>query len=410
MGLSSSPHSVMGSNSTGMNVASIPASSTITTRADRQRLDSIDLLRGTVMVLMALDHVRDYFSEARFDPLDLTQTNAVLFATRWITHFCAPAFILLAGTSAYLISKKRTRPELSRFLLTRGLWLVFLELTVVIFAWSFDLSYKGGLDLQVIWAIGWSMIAMAALVCLPVSAVGAIGIVMIFGHNALDGIKPEAFGAWAPLWNVLHVYGPIPHGFVIYPLVPWIGVMAAGYALGTVYGLPDARRRRILSRLGLAAIACFLALRALNLYGDPQPWSAQRSSLFSVLSFMNLAKYPPSLLYLLATLGPALLALAWFEHARGAAARCFVTIGRVPLFFYVVHIALAHLLAGLTALMLGYGTTVLTTRPWELTSGWGFGLPVVYAVWAIVVLALYPACRWFAAIKQRRRDWWLSYL
>jgi uncharacterized membrane protein len=362
------------------------------------------------MVLMALDHVREYFTKARFDPLDLTQTSAVLFATRWITHFCAPAFLLLAGTSAYLVSKKRTRTELSRFLLTRGLWLVFLELTVVIFAWSFDLSYKGGLDLAVIWAIGWSMIAMAALVYLPVSAVGAIGILMIFGHNALDGIKPEALGAWAPVWSVLHVQGPIPYGFVVYPLVPWIGVMAAGYALGTVYDLPDARRRRILSWLGLATIAGFLALRALNVYGDPQPWSAQSSALFSVLSFMNLAKYPPSLLYLLATLGPALLALAWFEHARGAAARFLVTIGRVPLFFYVIHIALAHLLAGLAALALGYGPEVLTNRPWVLSPGWGFGLPVVYAMWAIVVLALYPACRWFAAIKQRRRHWWLSYL
>jgi len=386
------------------------AAASVTTGADRQRLDSIDLLRGLVMVLMALDHVREYFTEARFDPLDLTRTSAALFATRWITHFCAPVFILLAGTSAYLVSKKRTRAELSRFLLTRGLWLVCLELTVVIFAWSFDLSYKGGLDLQVIWAIGWSMIALAALVYLPVYAVGAIGILMIFGHNALDGIKPEALGAWAPVWNVLHVQGPIPYGFVVYPLVPWIGVMAAGYALGTAYDLPDARRRRILSSLGLAAIAGFFALRALNVYGDPQPWSAQSSALFSVLSFMNLAKYPPSLLYLLATLGPALLALAWFEHARGAAARFLVTIGRVPLFFYVIHIALAHLLAGLAALMLGYGPEVLTNRPWVLSPGWGFGLPVVYAMWAIVVLALYPACRWFAAIKQRRRHWWLSYL
>ena len=386
------------------------AASVSTISADRQRLDSIDLLRGLVMVLMALDHVREYFTEARFDPLDLTQTSAALFATRWITHFCAPAFILLAGTSAYLVSKRRTRAGLSRFLLTRGLWLVFLELTVVIFAWSFDLSYKGGLDLAVIWAIGWSMISLAALVYLPVSAVGAIGILMILGHNALDGIKPEALGAWAPVWSVLHVQGPIPYGFVVYPLVPWIGVMAAGYALGTVYDLPDARRRRILSWLGLATIAGFLALRALNVYGDPQPWSAQSSALFSVLSFMNLAKYPPSLLFLLATLGPALLALAWFEHARGAAARFFVTIGRVPLFFYVIHIALAHLLAGLAALILGYGPEVLTNRPWVLSPGWGFGLPVVYVMWAIVVLALYPACRWFAAIKQRRRDWWLSYL
>lgn len=378
--------------------------------AVRVRVDSIDLLRGLVMVLMVLDHVRDFFTEARFDPLDLTQTSAALFTTRWITHFCAPAFILLAGTSAYLISKKRTRPELSRFLLTRGLWLVLLEITLVNFAFSFDLSYQGGVDLQVIWAIGWSMVALAALVYLPVSAVGAIGIVMIFGHNALDGIKPEAFGAWAPLWHVLHVKGAIPHAYVAYPLIPWIGVMAVGYALGAVYGLPEARRRRLLTALGFVAVVGFLALRALNVYGDPQPWSGQGSALFSVLSFMNVQKYPPSLLFLLATLGPALLVLAWSEHARGAIARALVTIGRVPLFFYVLHAVLAHLLAGLASLMLGYGTEVLTSRPWELSPGWGFGLPVVYAMWMIVVLALYPACRWFAAIKQRRRDWWLSYL
>lgn len=392
------------------NTATAIDSSVAAASAVRVRIDSIDLLRGLVMVLMALDHVRDYFTEARFNPLDLTQTSVVLFATRWITHFCAPAFILLAGTSAYLVSKKRSRPELSRFLLTRGLWLVLLELTVINFAFSFDLSYQGGVDLQVIWAIGCSMIAMAALVYLPVSAVGAIGILMIFGHNALDEIKPQAFGAWVPLWNVLHVQGPIPHAFVAYPLVPWIGVMAAGYALGAAYDLPEARRRRLLTELGLAAIAGFLALRALNVYGDPQPWSGQGSALFSVLSFMNVQKYPPSLLFLLATLGPALLVLAWCEHARGAVARALVTIGRVPLFFYVLHIVLAHLLAGLAALMLGYGSEVLTKRPWELSPGWGFGLPVVYTMWMIVVLALYPACRWFAAIKQRRRDWWLSYL
>ncbi len=362
------------------------------------------------MVLMALDHVRDYFSELRFDPVDLEHTYPALFVTRWITHFCAPTFILLAGCSAYFVSRRRDRASLSRFLLTRGLWLIALEFTLVNFVWTFDPTYRGGVGVQVIWAIGCSMVVLSLLVRLPVTAVGAVGLLMIAGHNAFDGVTPQSLGSWAPLWTILHVQGPTPFMFVAYPLVPWIGVMAAGYAMGSLYDLPAERRRRRLILMGLASIASFIVLRTANVYGDLVPWTSQATAASTAMSFMNVTKYPPSLLYLLATLGPALLALAAFEHARGASARFLATIGRVPLFFYVLHIALAHLLAGLAALALGYGPEVLTNPPWQYSPGWGFSLLPVYGVWICVVLILYPACRWFASVKSRRRDWWLSYL
>jgi len=373
----------------------------------RPRIDSLDLLRGGVMVLMALDHVRDYFTSARFDPLDFSQTSVALFLTRWITHFCAPVFVFLAGTSAYRLGRKVPRAELSRFLWTRGLWLVFLELTVVHFAWTFQPPWGGDQFVQVIWAIGWSMVALAALVWLPTPAVAAFGIAMIAGHNAFDGITPQSLGALGPLWNVLHVQGPTPWTFVAYPLIPWIGVMAAGYAFGAAYDLEPQRRRRLLLGLGAALIGLFVVLRVPNLYGDLHPWSAQDNAVFTFLAVIKAHKYPPSLAYLLMTLGPALIALALFESTRGRAAGWLVTIGRVPLFFYVLHIVLAHALAQLVAGGMGIDLGQVFSGQ---AQGWGFGLPVVYAVWALVVVLLYPGCRWFAALKARRRDWWLSYL
>jgi len=376
--------------------------------AARQRIDSLDLLRGAVMVLMALDHVRDFFSNVRYDPLDLAQTSAALFATRWITHFCAPVFIFLAGTSAYRVALRSTPAELSRFLWTRGAWLIVLEVTVVSFAWTFTPPWAAVVYLQVIWAIGWCMVILAALVRLPVRAVVAIGLLLIVGHNALDGVAPESFGALAPLWSILHVSGPLPGYFVAYPLVPWVGVMAAGYGFGALYDLDTERRRRILVRLGLALIALFFVLRLPNLYGDPYPWEAQASPLFTVLAIFNVHKYPPSLLYLCITLGPSLLVLAAAEGWRGRLAGAMTTIGRVPLFFYVAHLYLAHFAASVIARGLDFGTALLSGHPEDLARG--FGLPVVYLAWLAVVVALYPACRWFAGVKARRRDWWLSYL
>jgi uncharacterized membrane protein len=383
----------------------------------RSRLDSVDLLRGLVIVIMALDHARDFFTSVRFEATDLEQTTAPLFLTRWITHFCAPVFVFLAGTSAFLYQARgRTRAEVSRFLLTRGLWLVLLELTVVRWAWNFNFNYTTELlFVQVIWVIGVSMVVLAGLVHLPLSAVAGIGIAMVAGHNLLDPITPEALGAWGPLWTLLHVQAAIPlRGdqvfVVIYPLIPWIGVMAAGYAFGTLLRRPERERRRALLGLGAGLTLGFLAIRAVNGYGDPAPWSVQESAGRTVLSFLNTTKYPPSLLFLLMTLGPAIALLPLLERLTGPLARAVTVFGRVPLFFYVLHLYLIHAVALTVGVLAGFDPRSFLHVWLFLPDEWGYGLGVVYLVWAGVVLALYPACRWFAGVKARRREVWLSYL
>ncbi len=397
--------------------APTPAMAAEPRASGRIRLDSVDLLRGIVIVIMALDHARDFFTSARFDPADLTQTTAPIFLTRWITHFCAPVFVFLAGTAAFLYqSRGRSRAEVSRFLLTRGLWLVLLELTVVRWAWMFNFNYTTELlFVQVIWEIGVSMVVLAGLVYLPLRAVAAVGIAMVVGHNLLDGIAPQSLGPWGALWTILHVQAPIQLGggrtlLVIYPLIPWIGVMAAGYAFGTLLLRPAPERRRLLLMLGGGLTLGFLALRAANVYGDPAPWTLQESAGRTVLSFLNTTKYPPSLQFLLMTLGPAIAVLPFLERLTGPAARAVTVFGRVPLFFYVLHLYLIHALVVIVGTLAGFDPQSFL-RVWIFNpEGWGYGLPVVYLVWAGVVLALYPACRWFAGVKARRRDVWLSYL
>jgi uncharacterized membrane protein len=374
------------------------------------RIASIDILRGLAMVLMALDHVRDFFTAAHFDPLDLTQTSAPLFLTRWITHFCAPTFVLLAGVSAYLAGRRCSRAELSRFLVTRGLWLVVLEVTLMSLVWTFNVRYEHGLFLQVIWVLGVSMVVLAALVYLPVGEIAAYSLLIIFGHNLLDGVDPQTFGSWAPLWSLLHVSEPIPHAFVAYPLVPWIAVMSLGYCIGSLFDLEREPRKQWLTCLGVASLTLFVLLRTTNVYGDPADWSLQSTTASTLLSFVDVQKYPPSLQYLLLTLGAAFLLLAALESTRGKFSEVLRTFGRVPLFFYVLHIALAHVAAGIIALAMGYGTALLSDDFTQVPQHWGFGLPVVYLAWFLVVATLYPACRWFAAVKRRRDDWWLSYL
>jgi uncharacterized membrane protein len=391
----------------------------------RTRLQSIDILRGAIMIIMALDHVRDYFSTAaqQFTPDDLTRTTAALFFTRWITHFCAPTFMFLAGAGAFLWqSRGRTRAELSRFLVTRGLWLIFIELTMVRdLGFYFTFNY-GFVALLVIWAIGWSMVSLAALVHLPARLLLAVSLAMIFLHNLFDRVQPKQFGDLGWLWNILHQPGVFPMGdhmiLAGYPLIPWIGVMSAGYCFGQLYLLEPERRRTILLRLGTVITAAFFLVRGLNIYGDPRPWAVQKTALFTALSFLNCVKYPPSLDYLLMTLGPAILVLGLIENVRVSAANPLMVFGRVPMFYYVIHLPLIHALAFLMGgiqfrdigFMLKHQLPTLAGPSPTFPADYGLGLVGVYLVWILIVVSLYFPCRWYANLKARRRDQWLSYL
>lgn len=371
------------------------------------RILSIDILRGVVMVIMALDHTRDFFSGFKFEPTDLQHAGTAMFFTRWITHFCAPVFVFLSGTSAFLsLSRGQAKKQASIKLFTRGLWLIILELTLVREGWTFDLDYSL-IFLQVIWAIGCSMIVLSALIYLPTSLILAIGLVMIFGHNALDGLHPT--GAATILWQVLHVQSPIRYGsgntiMIFYPLVPWIGVMAAGYCFGKVFMLQEHQRNKMLYMIGISAAFLFLLLRGLNMYGDPSHWVSQPLAGRTILSFLNCTKYPPSLLYLLMTLGPAIAVMPVLERMTGGGGRVFIVYGRVPLFYYVLHLYLIHLMAAVASYVQS-GNAVVT--PFNHP---GYSLPVVYAVWLTAVTILYFPCRWFMQVKATNKSWWLSYL
>jgi len=370
----------------------------------------VDLLRGLVMVIMVLDHVRDYLTNAHFDPTDLTLTDLALFGTRWITHFCAPIFIFLAGASAWIAGTRRTRAELIRLLLTRGLWLILLEFTVISFGWYFSTRWTVGGRAQVIWAIGASMVVLAGLVHLPRPAIAGFGLVLVLGHNLLDGITPESLGALAPLWHVLHVPGELGMVSLRYPLVPWVGVMALGYIAGPVVFSRDAEASRRLVCVGVVLVFAFVELRLSNLYGDPRARLLDGDPATMLMSFLNTTKYPPSLLYLLMTLGPGLIALAVFRGAKGPLAGVLVTFGRVPFLFYVAHLYLVHSIAVALGVAQGFPTSAMLTYFRDLPKAYGFGLPVVYLVWLSVVAALYPVCRRYASHKSRSRAWWLSYL
>jgi len=389
----------------------------------KNRIQSIDLLRGLIMIIMALDHVRDYIcsSSFLFDPLDLTKTNGSLFFTRWITHFCAPVFMLLAGTSAYLTGQKKTKKELSAFLFKRGLWLVFLEMIVVNFAWSFNIKLPI-IFFITIWALGISMMVLAVLIHLPKKIILAFCIIIIAGHNLLDTIHVPGNTLPGFGWALLHEQqffnweGKI--WLVGYPLIPWIGVMPLGYCLGRWYAADyDAvKRRRNLRILGISAIILFILLRFSNVYGDPVRWIAQKDNFFTFLSFMNVNKYPPSLLYLLITLGPALLFLAYTEHLKGALVRVITVYGRVPMFYYLIHIYIIHLIALFASVFIpgqNWRLWILDEPIWFTTGlkGYGFSLPVCYLIWIAVVVAVYPLCKVYDRYKQSHKEkWWLSYL
>jgi uncharacterized membrane protein len=384
-------------------VADRPVIATPPARAERNA--AIDCLRGFVMILMALDHTRTFIG----GPVDLATAGAPLFFTRWITHFCAPVFVLLAGTAAWLHGRRLpSTADASWWLTTRGLWLIVVEIVIVRAVVTFYLA-PDILVLQVIWAIGASMVVLAALVWLPLPVLATVALVTIGAHNAFDGVKADTLGGLRWLWVVLHeenVLAPFAGArwFLIYPLVPWIAVMAAGYALGPWMVLPRAERRRRFVVLGTALVAGFVLLRASRLYGDPHPWDPARG----LLGFLDCEKYPPSLLFLAMTLGPSLVLLAILDRPLGRWAEYVTVFGRVPLFYYVLHFLLIHVIAiALAWSTLGSAGLAHQFFP---DGGLRYSLPAVYAVWIAVVVVLYPPSRWFAGVKRRSNAAWLSYL
>jgi len=377
---------------------------------DTQRIASVDIIRGAAMILMAIDHVRVYSGLPAGGP------TAGIFFTRWVTHFVAPAFIFLAGTSAFFYGRRHA--DLSRFLFVRGVWLVLLELSVIRVAWTFNFDFTHYLLAGVIWVIGWCMILMAALVRLRVRTIAIIGLAIITLHNAL---MPPLINAvpLGELWKILYIgffNGPVGNSplIVLYSIIPWIGVMGAGYAFGTVLTMEPARRNRICLRIGLGAIVLFLVLRGTNLYGDPRPWSAT-TPMPALLSFLNTTKYPASLSFLLMTLGPTIALIPLLDRVRGRVAHWLTIFGRVPFWYYVVHVPLIHALA-LIVSMIRLGEA----SPWLFTNhpmgnppppdGYTWSLGLLYIVWAVAIVLLYFPCRWYADLKARRRDWWLKYL
>ena len=412
--------------------AASPSGNTLTTKvsvfpAPAPRLVSVDVLRGLVMVIMALDHTRDFMSYPGFAPEDVAHTNGALFLTRVITHFCAPVFAFLAGTGAFLASSRgKSLPQVSQFFFTRGLWLILLEFTIIDFAWGFVPWGHGG----VIWCLGWSMIVMALIVYLPVRWIAALGLGMIATHNLLDRFNPASFGKLSWFWIFLHSPGriPITSSFQLstrYVLIPWVGVMAAGFAFGSLLLRPD--RRKWILTLGLSATTLFFALRLFNAYGNgiaglpfgyphsAGPWSFQPTLSLTVISFFNTLKYPPSLDYLLMTLGPSLILLGLLDKAKAerGLGRVLLVFGRVPMFYYLLHLYLIHVLSILASLAFHqpvlHGSVIADFA--KKPAGYGHGLPFIYAMWILAVAILYLPCLWFMKLRSRHRDWtWLSYL
>ncbi|HZQ68505.1 MAG TPA: heparan-alpha-glucosaminide N-acetyltransferase domain-containing protein [Terriglobales bacterium] len=388
----------------------------------RLRLPSIDALRGLVMIIMALDHTREFFNASAqlFQPEDLSRTTVALFFTRWVTHICAPVFCFTAGLGAFFwMNHGRTPGQLSSFLWKRGIWLAIVDLTIMRFALTFSLLH-GIVILNVLWMLGLSMIVMAGLVRLPVRALAIGSLLVIALHNLTDSVNATQFGPFAWVWNILHQQGVFKIGgalvLVAYPLVPWFAVMALGYCFGEVMRLPAERRQRVLMWIGLGAVVAFAVLRGINRYGDPQPWSRNFTGM-TVLSFLRCTKYPASLDFLLMTMGPALLLLAWFDRLTFSRGNPLIVFGRVPFFYFVVHFYLIHLLTFPLALV-HYRRAAFLLQPLPSVGGsadlyppnYGYGLWTVYAVWAVVVIVMYPVCRWFAELKRRRYEWWLTYL
>lgn len=387
------------------------------------RIESIDLLRGVVMVIMALDHARAYFNYGTFflDPTNLETTTPFLFFTRFITHYCAPVFVFLAGTSAFLYGSKKTKPELFKFLFTRGLWLIFLEVVVNNLIWTFDLTYSLQI-FQVIWAIGFSMVCLSFLMYLPKKIILGLGIVFVVGHNLLDGFVFQGQTSQSIIWYVLHqsklvIFDPSNINYFHYPVIPWVGLMALGYVFGNFYkkDFNAIVRKKWLIGLGLVVLTLFFVLRAINSYGDLVPWSFQDTTTKTILSFFNVTKYPPSLLFMCITMGPALIFLYAFESAKNKVTDFFLVFGRVPLLYYFLHVLVIHIFAVLVLMISGgEGLDMILNSDNFLNkklSTYGYSLTVVYIVWALVVLLLYPICKKYMIYKAtNKQKWWLSYL
>lgn len=388
----------------------------------QHRIYAIDVLRGLVMIIMALDHTRDFFHAEAFtrDPLDPATTNILMYFTRFITHYCAPVFILLAGTSIYLQSLRKSKSELSAFLFKRGLWLILVEVILITFAWTFDFSYSIFI-LQVIWAIGICMVLMGIIIRLPYTLILIAGLAIVFGHNILDSIPSTHQGFW---WDLLHngnfAFHEILPGYqitIIYPFLPWLGLMMLGYGLGKIYepSVDPAFRKKSLLYTGAGLIFFFILLRYINVYGDPLPWTLQDNTTSTIFSFLNVHKYPPSLLFICITIGPALIFLALFETTQNKITRIISVYGKVPFFYYILHFYILHTLCMILFIARGHtfseGIEDTAGIPFRfLIAGEGYPIGIVYLIWILMVIALYPLCKWFSDMKRKHRHWWLSYL
>lgn len=386
----------------------------------KQRIQSIDILRGVVMLIMALDHARDFihFAGPNGDPTDMATTTPILFFTRWITHFCAPTFVFLSGVSAYLAGLRRTKSELSDFLIKRGLWLILVELVIITLAFTFNPLYNLFI-LQVIWAIGFSMVILGLLVRAPLIVIGVIGGLIFFGHDILDYLKlPDSGTEYVLLRLFFTAHGTIlpinqtHFVFDLYALIPWTGVMLLGYVFGQLYkpSFDQQKRKNILLYVGLSLLTLFLILRVYNFYGDPAPWSVQHNGTYTLLSFFNVSKYPPSLMYLCMTIGTSLVILSITENVHNKLTRIFIVYGTVPFFYYILHFYLLHIITVIFFYASGFNNSQIYDpkspflfRP----STFGFNLGIVYLVWLFVIIVLYFPCRWFSKYKKTHSQWWL---
>lgn len=388
------------------------------------RIESIDLLRGLIMIIMALDHTRDFFHAQAFsdDPLNLQTTYPGLFFTRWITHFCAPVFVFLAGTSGYLQSLRKSKKELSGFLIKRGLWLILVDLIIMSFAFSFNIEFSF-FFLQTIWSIGIGMLLLGLAIWLPFAVILILGILITFGHNLLDFYEAGHKGPFSFIYHLIHrptIY-PIPGWdghflFIFYPFLSWTGIMFLGYCFGRLFiSISDPeKRKKTLTWLGIGIILFFIALRFTNVYGDPGEWKEQKSSLLTIFSFINTQKYPPSLLYACMTLGPALIFLAW-AGTKSRLAKIITVFGRVPFFYYVLHFFILHTACMIFFLVRGHSFSEGLEdgqgfHPYFIKPGEGYSLLVTYIAWFALLIILYPLCKWFSNYKKTHKQWWLSYL